>query len=81
MNPAHWNRCKQGLHTHIQYVHTHTKLKSTKKSSEKTALQMFMDTYRIIFCYRAATNDYFLSNNMLTYFYINFNLYDVKIKK
>lgn len=39
MNPAHWNRCKQGLHTHthIQYVHTHTRtqLDSTKKEPRR----------------------------------------------
>ena len=35
MNPAHWNRCKQGLRTHI-CAHTHT-AQIYKEFSEKTA--------------------------------------------
>ena len=41
MNPARWNRCKQGLHTHThththtQHVHTCTQLDSTKKEPRR----------------------------------------------
>lgn len=68
MNPAHWNRCKQGLHTHthIQYVHTHTHTHTARFYKER-APQTFMDTWRIMFYFWTATYDY-SQENLMIYF-------------